>query len=87
LLLHFRRQKGKRYDILYESFIHNKWILIPRGKVYIKTEAMRKWQQIHAQKPKLPDTASPDSRDVKVCSENSGKHIQTHATQVSSVNF
>lgn len=29
---------------------------------------------------KLPDTASPDSRDVKVCSEISEKHIQTHAT-------
>lgn len=50
LLLHFTRQQGKRYDITYESFIHIEWILIPRGEVHIKTEAMRKWHQIYIPK-------------------------------------
>lgn len=56
LLLYFRGQQGRRYDIAHESFIHTEWIWIPRGEVYIKTEAIRKWHQIHTQKPKRQPT-------------------------------
>lgn len=54
LLLHIRGQQGKKYDIAYESFIYAEWIWIPRGEVYVETEAIKKQQQIQTQKQKTP---------------------------------
>lgn len=83
LLLHFRGQQGERYDIAYESFIYAEWIWIPRGEVYIETEAMAsKWHQIHTQKPKRHPTwySFPwQQKCLKICSENSGEHIKIQA--------
>lgn len=84
LLLPFRGQQGKRYDIAYESFIHTEWIWIPRGEVYIETEAIRKWHQLQTQKQDtVPDAASHDRKKcLKVCSENSEELVKTPVSQV-----